>query len=288
VADVTDGQNHPLLKNHGDARRPPSFVVGEKAALEEGTRLLTEAQDQLRDRHFQNAVAMAKIAAELLPGRSEPAVLTDADTAWRESLLTQVEAIGIRELPRAAAIYQMAYWRWPTSQAVLNLGHRLGQSTFSHAEALVSEGRPSDAFDHYLAALIFDPTLALARQRAEALRLHRDPIELDSTHPVDPGWVRSLVVGKSHGAILEQVQKTFHLGESVICQVYWARTDRHRTEWHWYGPDGEKRYQQTQHTKQGAGLSYAFIVPDGTPGIWTVAVRVDGVPVAQMPFDVLP
>lgn len=305
VVDASSGQALPVQA--GELRTFPTLRVDGEAATASAAGLVAASKRSLAAGESRQAFEQAELALTLLGagsdlGRNSAVALSgavakvlpaaesareDAENAWRKETLTTAERLMKEASARQASeTFRPAWWRWRTHDDVRSLGERLAVEAFARAEALEQKGAFRAAFEHYLAAITFQPTLAMARQRAERIRFQRDETPELANIADDATWVRSVVLGVGHDGKMVQDKTTFKVGESVMCQTFWSRPDRHLTTWRWYDAQGIMRFKQWQSTGENAGTSFAFINALDFPGQWTVEVVVDNRIAAVRTFEV--
>ncbi len=285
-----NGVERPVVSVKAGRRGPlPSLAVGAERARRLRQVLVTRARQLLgagRPEEAWKAVDTARHTGGEVD-EALTSLLESCRVAWRDQVLEAVEAAFETDPARAARLYRPAYWRWLDDPLVVARGRTLGRRAMDQARAREEQGALAAAFDTYLAAVTFDPTLSQARRRAEALRLRRDRPQRPPGAGDDLRWIRAVVIGGGDKGVLEDVRSEFRVRESVVCRVYWAEgVSAHLTRWTWFDRDGVKRFEQTQATAARTRVSYAFIEGATTPGEWTVEVRVGRRAVATRRFTV--
>lgn len=287
VMATSSGAN--LEAMNGDASRAlPILRVDAVEARKSAAQFSEQARVSLEKNELQQAFELARLATRINP--EDPRgqdVLDSAEEGLRDETLSSVEQLMREATPRQAAQTFAPLWpKWRHTEKVVSLGQRFAQVALTRAREASQRAAYKEALSNYLAALTFDPTLSAARQEAESIRMKRDVTTLPPVVGDDARWVRSVVLGVGRDGKLVENRERFTVGESVMCQTFWASGARHLTHWRWYDPQGIQRFEQWQPTAEGAGTSFAFINALPYPGQWTLELWVDNGIVAVRTFEV--
>lgn len=286
---IATGSGYNLQAFPGDDNRSlPTLRVDGPDARKTASSFSEQARESLSHNALQQARELALLATRINPDdpRGQD-VLATAEEGLRDQTLQSVETLMKDASPRQAAQTFKPLWaRWKFDRTVVTLGRKLGAEALALAEQQEAQGAFKRALEDYLAALTFDPTLARARQQAERIRMKRDLSQLPPVVGDDGRWIRSVVLGLGANGKLTENRDRFEVGESIMCQIFWASTARHVTTWRWYDPENIQRFEQWQPTAEGAGTSFAFVGAQARPGTWTLEVWVDGGIAAVRPFQI--